>query len=108
MRFTPLIWDCQCENNESKVKLPPLFGPVRVPPGLLSPAMVKLRDKLLSETDDEEEKQLIPGTQLRLSACIVCSGSPSRAALDLGSGYLGIVHLVTCSTTLLVAECMTV
>ena len=39
---------------------------------LLSPALVRVRDELHSESESEDDEQLTPGTRLMLSACALC------------------------------------
>ena len=50
---------------------------------LLSPALVRVRDELDSKSESEDDKQLMPGTRLMLSAC---AASPSPVPQDLGVG----------------------
>ena len=59
-----------------------LSSPVNVTTSQLSPAMVEVRDELLSETDDEEDELLTPGT-LKLSSCSLC-GQPFTSSSGPG------------------------
>ena len=61
-----------------------LASPMNVATSQLSPAMVEVRDELLSETDDEDDEPLTPGTLHRLSACSLC-GQPFSSSS--GPGY---------------------